>query len=62
MKWMMQGMKIASALKPVSGTGGGALHSGIMSPEMKAVIKHLQTHGPGSLDRSGLSPVYKIPK
>ena len=62
MKWMMHGMKIASALKPVPGTGGGALHSGIMDPAMQAVIDKLRRDGPGSLDKSGFSPVYKIPK
>ena len=62
LRWLMQGMKIASALKPVPGTGGGALQGGIMDPAMKRVIKHLQTYGPASLDRSGFDPVYKIPK
>ena len=61
-KWMMHGMKIASALKPVPGTGGGVLHGGMMDDAMKAVIKQLQTHGPKSLDKSGLSPFYKIPR
>ena len=62
LRWLMQGMKIASALKPVPGTGGGALQGGTIDPAMLRVIKHLQTYGPGSLDKSGFDPVYKIPK
>ena len=62
LRCLMQGMKIASALKPVPGTGGGVLHGGMLDDAMKAVIKQLQTHGPKSLDKSGLSPFYKIPR
>ena len=31
-------------------------------PALDAVLRKLKKDGPGSLDRSGLSPVYKIPK
>ena len=59
MKWMMHGMKIASALKPVPGTGGGVLHGGMMDDAMKAVIKQLQTHRPKSLDKIGILFIIK---
>ena len=42
MDLIKQGMMIASIINPVPGTGGGVLHGGAMTPEMREVIRKLQ--------------------